>query len=255
VVSQNGATATIKWTGSGSGMVNAIGQDYYSNSIDVILHVTIVSSAPSTPPSPTVQSSSCGSVILQRTGSPPTGTNWYWQSSSSGTSTSNSASTITRTTGSIYYLRAKKNNTWSTSSSNVSYTIPSVPIWYADIDGDGFGDPNSSVTQCNQPTNYVSNSDDCNDTNASVNPLMKWYADVDGDGFGDPVSYITQCTQPTNYVSNNTDGCPNEYDTTDGCPSFSDKNYMHITTYQEPFYHSQLDNVTENERIEKIQVN
>lgn len=43
-------------------------------------------------------------------------------------------------------------------------------IWYADSDGDGFGDPNIFLDQCMQPTGYILESTDCDDTNALVYP-------------------------------------------------------------------------------------
>ncbi len=42
--------------------------------------------------------------------------------------------------------------------------------YYADSDGDGFGDPNVSVTGCTVPPGYVLNNTDCNDANNAVYP-------------------------------------------------------------------------------------
>ena len=36
--------------------------------------------------------------------------------------------------------------------------------WYADSDSDGFGDPTVSIESCDQPSGYVNNADDCNDS-------------------------------------------------------------------------------------------
>ncbi|MCB9758486.1 MAG: hypothetical protein H6739_01470 [Alphaproteobacteria bacterium] len=49
--------------------------------------------------------------------------------------------------------------------------------WYADLDGDGYGDANNSVTTCAQPTGYVLDSTDCDDTNASIYPGASEIAD------------------------------------------------------------------------------
>ncbi len=40
--------------------------------------------------------------------------------------------------------------------------------WYHDGDGDGYGDPKDTLTACNQPGGYVGNSDDCDDTDNTV---------------------------------------------------------------------------------------
>lgn len=49
--------------------------------------------------------------------------------------------------------------------------------YYADLDGDGFGDINNVVFECSVPNGYVENSFDCDD-----NAIL--YMDTDGDGYG-----------------------------------------------------------------------
>ncbi|WP_370478270.1 MopE-related protein [Tamlana flava] len=96
-------------------------------------------------------------------------------------------------------------------------------IWYEDADNDGFGNPNVSQDANTQPTGYVSDKTDCDDTNADVYPganetpdndidedcdgfdLLTWYADADGDSYGNPNESQFSNTQPNGYVSNNTD--------------------------------------------------
>ena len=42
--------------------------------------------------------------------------------------------------------------------------------WYPDSDGDGYGNPSFLIRLCEQPQNYVSNPDDCDDTDEWVHP-------------------------------------------------------------------------------------
>jgi hypothetical protein len=77
--------------------------------------------------------------------------------------------------------------------------------WYQDADGDGFGNPNTPVNACLQPTGFVDDSSDCDDNNLLVNPTQIWYADSDNDGLGNPAATINACLQPAGYTSNDND--------------------------------------------------
>ena len=45
-----------------------------------------------------------------------------------------------------------------------------APAWYVDVDGDSYGDPAVSVTQCSQPTGYVASDRDCDDSTTAAHP-------------------------------------------------------------------------------------
>ena len=97
-----------------------------------------------------------------------------------------------------------------------------VTTWYADSDGDGFGDPTQTSTACDAPSGYVDDDNDCADADATIHPdaaeicddidndcdgdiddddssisgTTTWYIDADGDGYGAD-SYTRQtCNQP-----------------------------------------------------------
>ena len=102
------------------------------------------------------------------------------------------------------------------------------PIWYYDIDGDGFGSSFITVFECLAPAGYIADNSDCDDTNTSVYPgatelcnnldndcngliddnavnAFYWYADFDRDNFGDSSNSLYQCTQPFDYILNQND--------------------------------------------------
>ena len=89
-------------------------------------------------------------------------------------------------------------------------TAIDATVWYADTDTDSYGDPNVSVTECTQPTGYVANSSDCDDSDPNYYALQDWYFDGDGDGYGDPNIYFPFCTAPFGYVEDSTD-CDDSY--------------------------------------------
>ncbi len=84
--------------------------------------------------------------------------------------------------------------------------------WYQDSDTDTYGNPSSSTIACVAPSGYVSNSDDCNDGDAGLNPTTIWYLDNDSDGYGGSVSQ-QQCAQPgSTYILQSGD-CNDSFDT------------------------------------------
>jgi hypothetical protein len=98
--------------------------------------------------------------------------------------------------------------------------------WYADTDGDGFGDRESGMLACEQPEGFVENLTDCDDTNDLRFPgnpevcdgidndcnevvdegvTTTYYADADADTYGDPSTATAACELPDGYVLDNTD--------------------------------------------------
>jgi hypothetical protein len=119
--------------------------------------------------------------------------------------------------------------------------------WFQDADGDGFGDPDSSMVSCSQNAGWVDDDSDCDDTDSAVNPdadeicdevdndcdglvdgqdddLLDgttWYEDADGDGWGDEGSTDYRCSQPAGWVSLCCD-CDDGDPTVTSCGDFSD---------------------------------
>jgi hypothetical protein len=88
--------------------------------------------------------------------------------------------------------------TWRNDNVSVMGYINALPLqtYYADADGDGFGNPDVTIEWCEAPSGYVSNADDCNDDSALINPNTVWFLDNDGDGYGDNSTATTSCVQP-----------------------------------------------------------
>jgi hypothetical protein len=81
------------------------------------------------------------------------------------------------------------------SANGATITLLNAITYYADLDGDGFGDAASSVSNCTgQPVGYVTNNLDCDD-----NLLL--YEDIDNDGFGSLV--LVACGGSINNLDTN----------------------------------------------------
>jgi len=127
--------------------------------------------------------------------------------------------------------------------------------WYLDDDGDLYGDPGSSTTGCEAPTDYVGNDLDCDDTRDDVNPdavevcdrddtdedcvngaddddpnvdpesQITYYEDLDGDGYGNSSVSQIRCDADPSWSTTSGDcddtdahrnpGAPEECDTDD----------------------------------------
>ncbi len=99
--------------------------------------------------------------------------------------------------------------------------------FFADLDGDGFGDISADSVSCYLPTGYVTDSTDCNDTNPDIHPLLSdicnsiddncdgltdedatfiiYYFDADGDTYGDPFIDSTSCSILIGFVESDLD--------------------------------------------------
>ena len=100
--------------------------------------------------------------------------------------------------------------------------------YYADLDGDGFGDEDHPVRACTPPEDTVVESDsgfDCDDTDEDISPAAEevcdgidndcndevdddveegtstFYMDADEDGYGDPLAPVVACTAPPGAVA------------------------------------------------------
>ncbi len=114
--------------------------------------------------------------------------------------------------------------------------------WYADDDGDGYGNPAVAITACDEPVGYVADATDCNDTDAEINPGADdicdgkdndcdgdrddfgpvKYRDADGDTYGNPSNSTTVCDPGSGWIDDNTDCDDTDDETFPGAIDYCD---------------------------------
>jgi hypothetical protein len=101
--------------------------------------------------------------------------------------------------------------------------------WYEDADGDSYGNATVTDVECAQPSGFVADDTDCDDTEPTTYPgadeycdtvdndcdgeldedsavdVVTWYADTDADGFGNLAVSDIDCVQPSGFVADDTD--------------------------------------------------
>ena len=111
--------------------------------------------------------------------------------------------------------------------------------WFADADGDTYGDDTTAVATCSPPAGYVVTGGDCDDSDAAIHPgatelcnaldddcdgtadlgyETTWYSDADGDGHGSPLGSQTTCAPPSGWVLTGDDCRPSEATAYPGAP-------------------------------------
>ncbi|MEP7265084.1 MAG: LamG-like jellyroll fold domain-containing protein [Bacteroidota bacterium] len=135
------------------------------------------------------------------------------------------------------------------------------PTFYADADGDGFGNIAYDTVACSQPIGYVSDSTDCNDADSLKHAVFNFYSDSDHDGYGSgnlfPVCAGSADLPPYGYAIYDTDCDDNNAglhpgieeicnNTDDNCDGITDNILFSGTKLYMPFNSGSLQDVSGN---------
>ena len=150
----------------------------------------------------------------------------------------------------------------------VDESATDTTTFYKDGDTDGYGDPKSTTKACDLPSGYVTNDDDCLDSDKTAYPgasetcdkvdddcdgevddnasdAKTWYADLDGDGAYGSSASTKACDAPSGYgtFTSATKDCNDLDDTAypgasevcdgvdDDCDGATDESAVDVTTW------------------------
>ena len=221
--STTGTTVTASPSTSTVYTVTGTGANGCTNTATAAVTINTLPSSTITPATATTFCQG-GSVVLNaNTGA---GLSYQWFNNAVAISGETSSTYIANTSGS-YTVIVTSTTTCSSTSNSIDVTTVANVNYFADADGDGFGDAASVISTCVQPQGYVTDNTDCNDNNANQNQASAeicngldddcdganddglvfdtYYADVDGDTYGDVNNSTSECFQPNGYVINNND--------------------------------------------------
>jgi hypothetical protein len=114
-----------------------------------------------------------GTIILSvASGTLNDAANWTWYAGSLGGSSIGTGSVISINISSTttFYVRGEGGCPAPGTAASATILVHPGNTYYADVDGDGFGDANSTIVACTLPKGYVTNNTDCDDNNANIYP-------------------------------------------------------------------------------------
>ena len=164
------------------------------------------------PPEPATSSTISGTILDSHGNPVPNARIQISSDSPDITTDENGYFSVTLNTGD-YTLTVSRKNTFITEYSfsvsdaspiELGKLIPTKPYypWYADNDGDGYGDTGNFLNSKTRPAGqYVIPYGDCDDSDANINPDTAWHKDNDGDGYYAKASGAVQCRSPAGTYS------------------------------------------------------
>lgn len=144
-------------------------------------------------------------------------------------------------------VNGNQNTNAANDASVANFTCFNQTAFYLDQDGDGFGDPNMYVMDCQPPAGFVMNHDDCNDSDKTIYPgapcsdgnncttdvldancnCLSIFQDTDNDGVCDADD---KCPGGDDALDIDNDGIPNDCDCSQTNKPFQNSLLSHTGT-------------------------